>query len=431
LKTDLVITGARQLLTLAGPDRPRRGGELSDLGLVEDGVVAAWRGKIVAAGTADEVMPLLETDSETVEIDTGGALVMPGFVDPHTHALFGRYRADEFALRVAGTPYVEIAAAGGGIFASVSDFKSRTDTELLSLTLPRLRRMIGNGSTTIEVKSGYGLDLEQELRALSLISSLGKELEIELVPTFLGAHEITQDQSANRDEHIREICEKWIPAVAAQGIARYVDVFCEPTVFTLRESRQIMEAAAAAGLQQKIHADEIRPGYGAAALAAELGATSADHLIVMSPADMPVLAASETIAILLPATSLGLASTSFAPARQMIDQGIIPALATDFNPGSSCCESMSFVVSLACSALGMSPAEALTAATHNAAWACGQGGNTGSLVPGKRADILIVDCLDYREIPYHMGWNPVTRVFVSGREICFPKEQMRDIGKKN
>ncbi len=426
MKADLLIRGAGQLVTLAGPERPRRGAELTELGLVERGAVAARHGRIVAAGPEDKILAKVELLPDAELVDAQGALVTPGFVDAHTHALFGRYRAGEYELRVKGMPYVEIAARGGGIHASVSDFRARSGEELLAASLPRLRRMTLRGSTTIEVKSGYGLSLDEELRALRIIADLDKELHAILVPTFLGAHEVPAERREDRERYVAEICDDWLPAVARQGIARFCDVFCEPTVFTLDESERILLAARACGLGLKLHADEIEAGYGGAALAAKLGATSADHLIVMAPGDMAALAASGCIAVLLPATSLGLASTDFAPARAMIEAGVAPALATDFNPGSSCCESMPLVISLACSALGMTPAEALTAATVNAAWACGEGERAGSLAPGKRADLLVHDAGDYRELPYHMGFDPVVRVFASGRELGFPPSGLRD-----
>ena len=427
MRADLLIRGVGQLATLAGPERPRRGAELLDIGLIGGGAVAAYGGRIVAAGLEADVLRAAQPTAAARIVDACGALVTPGFVDPHTHGLFGRYRADEYAKRVAGVPYVEIAAAGGGIHASVGDFRERSDEALLALSRPRLRRLIANGSTTIEVKSGYGLSLEQELRSLRLISELGGELPATLVPTFLGAHEIPPEARGDRAAHVRAICEIWLPAAAAQGIARFVDVFCEPTVFTLAESEAILRAAGRLGLALKVHADEIAPGYGGAALAARLGAASADHLIVMAPSDMPLLAASETIGVLLPATSLGLGSTEFARARELVSAGVAIALATDFNPGSSCTESMSFILSLACSALGLAPEEALTAATHNAAWACGEQERCGSLVPGKRADLLIHDAADYRELPYHMGFNPVARVFASGEEVRFTAPELRDL----
>jgi imidazolonepropionase len=426
IEADWLLEGAGQLVTLCGPERPRRGAELADLGLVAGGAVAARHGRIVAAGPYDEVLASVILVPDASLVNAGGALVTPGFVDAHTHALFGRYRADEYDLRVKGAGYVEIAAAGGGIHASVEDFRRRSDDDLLELSRPRLRRMLRAGSTTIEVKSGYGLSLAEELRALHLIAQLDEELPAKLVPTFLGAHEIPPERRGDREGYVREICETWLPAVARQGIARFADVFCEPTVFTLEESRRILQKAAALGLGLKIHADEIAPGYGGAALAGQLNATSAEHLIVMSEDDMPALAAGETVAVLLPATSLGLASTAFAPARAMIEAGIAVALATDFNPGSACCESMSFVLALACSALRLTPAEALCAATHNAAWACGEGPHAGSLAPGKRADILIHDAEDFRELPYHMGFDPVARVYASGREVSERPAELRD-----
>ncbi len=427
MRADFILRNAGQLATLAGPDRPRRGAELSESGLVEGGAVASLEGRIVASGHEAEVLGAVTLGSDTTEVDARGALVTPGYVDPHTHALFGRYRADEYDMRVAGRPYTEIAAAGGGIHASVRDFRERDDVDLLALTRPRLARMIMAGSTTIEVKSGYGLSLEEELRAMLLVDRLEGEMPATLVPTFLGAHEIpAEHRGAGREAFIREICEQWIPAAAAQGIARFVDVFCEPTVFTLEESEVILTAARNAGLGFKIHADEIEAGYGGAALAARLGAVSADHLIVMDDCDMAALADSNTVAVLLPATSLGLATTDFAPARKLLEAGVALALATDFNPGSSACESMGFVLSLASSAMRLTPAEALCAATHNAAWACGEGESAGSLTVGKRCDLLIHDAADLRELPYHMGFPSVARVFTRGEEVCFSPEELRD-----
>jgi len=427
MRADFLLRNAGQLATLAGPERPRRGDELGEIGLVAGAALAAFEGRVVAAGPEASVLSAVEPTPGAVEIDAGGALVTPGYVDPHTHALFGRYRADEYAMRVAGRPYAEIAASGGGILASVRDFRERADAELLALSRPRLRRMIMAGSTTIEVKSGYGLSLEEELRALLLIERLDGEMQARLVPTFLGAHEIPEEhRGEDREEFIREIRERWIPAVADQGVARFADVFCEPTVFTLEESEGIMAAAREAGLGLKLHADEIAEGYGGAALAARMGAASADHLIVTAERDLAALAASDTLAVLLPATSLGLVSTEFAPARKMVEAGVAVALATDFNPGSSACESMGLALSLASSALRLTPAEALTAATVNAAWACGEGGEAGSLEPGKRADLLVHDAADYRELPYHLGFPSVARVFAGGEEVDFPPGELRD-----
>ncbi len=426
MKAELLIRGIGQLATLAGPAGPRRGAALDDAGLVTGGALAVGGGRILAAGPEAAVLATLAPGPGCREIDAGGALVTPAYVDPHTHALFGRYRADEFAQRVAGLPYMEIAAAGGGIHASVADFRARSDAELLALSRPRLKRMMASGSATIEVKTGYGLDLEQELRALRLIAALAEELPATLVPTFLGAHEIPPARRGDHAAFVEEIVSAWLPAVAEQGIARFADVFCEPGVFTLEDSERILAAARALGLGLKIHADEIAPGYGGAALGARLGAVSADHLIVMAERDIAALAASPTVAVMLPATSLGLASTQFAPARRLVDAGVALALATDYNPGSSCCESMGLVLSLAASALRLRPAEALCAATHNAAWACGEGEATGSLVPGKRADFILHDAADLRELPYHLGFASPRLVAAGGQILDFPAETLRD-----
>jgi len=425
-KAELIVRGIGQLATMAGPVGPRRGAAMGNAGLVSGGALAVGEGRILAAGPEAGVLAACRPAPDCQELDAGGALVTPAYVDPHTHALFGRYRADEFALRVAGVSYMEIAAAGGGIHASVADFRERSDAELLALSRPRLMRMMLAGSATIEIKTGYGLDLEQELRALRLIAALAEELPATLVPTFLGAHEVPPARRGDREAYVEEIVSEWLPAVARQGIARFADVFCEPGVFTLDDSARILTAAQQLGLGLKIHADEIAAGYGGAALGARLAAVSADHLIVMAERDIAALAASPTVAVMLPATSLGLASTQFAPARRLVDAGVALALATDYNPGSSCCESMGLVLSLACSALRLTPAEALCAATHNAAWACGEGEATGSLLPGKRADFILHDAADLRELPYHLGFASPRRVAARGRFLDFPAESLRD-----
>ncbi|MDP6418144.1 MAG: imidazolonepropionase [Candidatus Krumholzibacteria bacterium] len=427
MKADFLLSNCGQMATLQGPKGPRRLSTMDEPALLENAALASFEGRILAVGSSADVLKKIELLPGAREEDAGGALVTPGFVDPHTHALFGRYRYEEYDLRVRGRAYTEIAAAGGGIHASVRDFRERSDGELLELSRPRLNRMMQAGSTTIEIKSGYGLSLEEELRAMSLIGQLSKEVPAQIVPTFLGAHEIPEEfRGEKREDYLRSLCEEWIPAAAEQGIAAYVDVFCEPTVFSLEESRRILEAARSHGLGRKIHADEIEASYGGAALAAELGAVSADHLIVMNPDHARNLANSSTLAVLLPATSLGLATTEFADARSLIEAGVAVALATDFNPGSSCCESMGTVLSLACSALRMSPAEALCASTYNAACACGEEEYRGSLDAGKRADFLIHDAGDYRELPYHLGFPSVQRVFIGGREVRIPASSLLD-----
>jgi imidazolonepropionase len=351
-------------------------------------------------------------------VDCARGVLTPGLVDSHTHAIFGRPREAEQELRAAGVGYLEVAKRGGGIHSSVRDLRARGEDELVALAAERLRRLAAHGTTTIEVKSGYGLTLEAELRTLRVIRRLAAELPVRLVPTFLGAHEIPleyREAPRTREEYLDLVIREMIPAVAAEGLARFCDVFCEPGVYTAAESRRVLGAARAAGLALKLHADELENGA-AAELAAELAATSADHLAAVSPAGIAALAAAGTVATLLPGTMLFLGRTKQAPARALIEAGCAVALASDFNPGTSPTVNFPLVMTLGVSQLRLSAAEAFVAATVNGAAALGLAAEVGQLAPGYVADLALFDVRDHREVPYWYGDRRCVATWVAGRE---------------
>lgn len=416
LHADLVVTGCKQLVTLAKPDRlPRVGAELRDLGIVEDGALAVADGRLVAVGRRDAVLAAVSVSAQTREVDAGGAVVMPGFVDCHTHAAFAEYRLDEYEWRVAGTPYAEVAARGGGIAKSVEHVRRTPEASLLESTRRRVRSAIRHGTTTIEIKSGYGLDLEHELKQLRVVRALREELPIGVVATFLGAHAVPREAAADRERYVQALIHEMIPRVAAERLAEFNDVFCEVGAFSREETERILRSGQRAGLKARMHADELTD-MGAAELAASLGAVSADHLKKTSDRGIDRMAKAGVFGVLLPGTSFGLPSLDFAPARRMVDAGMRLAIATDFNPGSSTSESMPMMNSIACSHMRLSPAEALSMTTYNPAFVLEREGDVGSLEVGKRADFLVLGAEDFREVANHFGVNPVERVFVAGRE---------------
>lgn len=395
----LLFVNARQVVTCAGAARARRGDELRDAGVVEGVAVLVHGDTIAAVGTERE---LRAAAPAATAMDCGGGVLTPGFVDSHTHAIFGRPRFEEHELRASGVGYMEIARRGGGIHASVRDLRSRSEDELLSLAIPRLRRLAGSGVTTVEVKSGYGLSLDDELKTLRVIRALQARLPMRIVPTFLGAHEIPmeyRETAARRREYLDLLIGEMLPAVARERLARFMDVFCEPGVYTVAESRELLLAARAHGLELKLHADELEGG-GGAELAAELGATSADHLAAISDAGIRALASSPTVATLLPGTMLFLGKTRHAPARALVDGGVAVALATDFNPGTSPTTNFPFLLTLGVSQLGLSVAESLLAGTVNGAAALGLAHVTGQIAVGFSADLALHDVGDVRELPY-------------------------------
>ena len=397
-----VFVNAAEIVTVAGPPRGRRGAEMSDAGVLRECGVAVRDGRFVMLGHDDE---LWRAFPGATIVDCGRGLLTPGLVDSHTHAVFGAGRFAEHELRATGVPYAEIARRGGGIHASVRDVRGRSDAELIALAVPRMQRILASGVTTVEVKSGYGLSLEDELKLLRVIRALTRRLPCRIVATFMGAHEIPLEARARergREEYIRTVTHEMIPAVASEGLAQFADVFCEPGVYTVSETRTILEAARAHGLGLKLHADELEQS-GGAELAAELGAMSADHLAAISDRGVAALAASETVATLLPATMLFLGRDARAPARRLMEQGAAVALATDFNPGSSPLTNIGVVMSLGVSVLGMRVAEALVATTVNGAAALGLASETGQIAPGFDADLALWDAHDHRELAYWFG----------------------------
>jgi imidazolonepropionase len=414
-EADLLVSNCSQLVTLRNSTpTPRRGDALGDIGIIPDGAFAARDGRILAVGTPSEVEAAAPPAADCTFIDAGRSVVMPGFVDCHTHTVFAHYRLQEYEWRIQGKAYADIAKAGGGIAKSVSDLRKMTEEELLAVSRRRLNGCIRNGSTTIEIKSGYGLDLEHELKQLRVIRELGKRSPATIVPTFCGAHSVPAEYDGKREEFINLLIETMIPEVASQGLAEYIDVFCETGVFSVQEAERILRSGNQSGLKARLHADELSD-TGGADLAVRLGAVSADHLTKISPENIRRLAGSSIIAVLLPGTSFGLPSLHFAPAREMIEKGVAIALASDFNPGSSPSESMSMMIAIACSHMKLSPAEAIAAATYNPAFVVGREHEAGSLEAGKRADFLLLACEDYREIPYRFGINPVEQVFIGGK----------------
>ncbi len=358
----------------------------------------------------------IDLPAADVEIDCRGKLVTPGFVDCHTHPVFANGRQEEFAQRLAGASYEEIAAAGGGISSSINGVRSTDKEELIRLTAKRLDRFLHLGTTTIEAKSGYGLELDSELKSLEVLGELNASHPIDICPTFLGAHDFPPEFTVERGAYVDLICDEMIPAVSRQGIARFCDVFCEEGYFTVEQARRILSTARKYGMIPRLHADEFLDS-GAAALAAEVGAVSADHLMAVSPEGIAALAATGVIATLLPGTTFFLGKDTYAPARVLLDCGIRVALATDFNPGSCHIQSMPFIISLACIYLGMSVEDALTASTYRAAESLQLENQVGSLEPGKQADIIIWDLESLLEIPYNVTDIPIINVFKKGHPI--------------
>ena len=410
-----LVLNLSQVVTCAGPARARRGAEQADAG-VRDGVGVAFssEGRILAVAPDAE---LRAAYPDALVVDGAQGVLTPGWVDSHTHAIFGRARYEEQELRAAGVGYLEIARRGGGIHSSVRDLRTRSADDLVALAAARLRRLAAHGTTTVEVKSGYGLSLASELTTLRVIRRLAAELPLRLVPTFLGAHEVPleyRETSRARDEYIALVTGEMIPAVAAEGLARFCDVFCEPGVYTADESRRILGAARAAGLALKLHADELENGA-AAELAAELGATSADHLAAISETGVRALAAAGTVATLLPGTMLFLGRSKQAPARALIEAGVPVALASDFNPGTSPTVNFPLVLTLGISQLRLSAGEAFIAATVNGAAALGLADRVGQIAPGFEADLALFEVQDHREIPYWYGDHRCVRSWVRGR----------------
>jgi imidazolonepropionase len=411
MNKSLAIIGASQLVTLAGPGRPRTGAEMRELAIIDKGAMLIRDGRIVHIGANCEIEKLIDVDCHVVY--AAGRVVMPGFVDAHTHPVFAGNRADEFEMRAAGKSYQEIATSGGGIRSTVRKTRAASEDELFAASKRYCEWFLRSGTTTIEAKSGYGLTLEDEIKMLRVIRRLDEETPLRLVPTLLGAHALPDEYKDNRSGYVDLIVNEMIPMVAREGLARFCDVFCESGAFDVDESRRILQAAQAQGMGLRVHADQFTRS-GGAQLAAELGAGAADHLERSGRHEISALKSANVQPILLPASVLMTGSHHYPDARAMIDEGLAVVLATDFNPGTSPTPSMLLVLTLASTQMKMSPAEALTAATINAAYSLGLGDEIGSLEAGKRADFVIHDCEDYRELGYFAGIEHPVAVYVEG-----------------
>lgn len=415
---DLLIHSAGQLCVVPTHDEsPQRGAALGDLGLIPDGALAARNGRVVAVGPSAELRARFQAETT---IDAGGRCVMPGFVDPHTHLPWAGDRAGEFEQRLAGATYMEIMNAGGGIMSTVRNTRQAGIDELVADNLPRLTRMLRHGTTSAEAKTGYGLDTATEIKQLDAIVALAMAQPVELTPTYLPAHAVPAEYRGDTEGYVRLVIDEMLPAGAAwmheRGISLFCDVFCEDGAFDLEQTRRILTAAAALGYRLKVHADEF-VGLGGTKLAVELGATSADHLVMTPEADIIALGRGDTLAVGLPGTPFGLAHKEYTPARAILAAGGALALATDLNPGTTWCESMQMVIALACRYMGLTQAQAIVAATLNAAFAIGRGHDVGSLAPGYQADILILNVADYRQVGYRYGTNLVETVIKRDRIV--------------
>ncbi|MDL2271598.1 imidazolonepropionase [Desulfovibrio sp. OttesenSCG-928-I05] len=400
-----------RVVTPRDAGRPLSGKDQGSVLAIEDAALLVEDGRLLAVGPRAEVASLPEA-AGAVQEDLGGACVVPGFVDPHTHMCFAARREEEFSMRLAGKTYLEILDQGGGILSSVKAVRSASDDELFAVTRQNAMNALSSGTTTVEVKSGYGLDTETELRMLRCIKRLRENTPLDVVSTFMGAHAIPMEYKERSHEFVDLIINEMLPAVAGADLAVFCDIFCETGVFSVEESRKILTAARAKGFKLKIHADEVND-LGGAALAGEVTAVSAEHLLAAGDKGLESMAASGTIAVLLPGTAYSLRKP-YARARHMVDLNVPVALATDCNPGSCFCESMPFVMGLAVLCMGMSPEEALTGCTLNAAYAIGMEKSVGSLEKGKNADFLVLDGKTPATVPYHAGGRSVARVYKRG-----------------
>jgi imidazolonepropionase len=408
----LAFLHASQLVTLAGPKRPRIGKELSELGIIRDGGLLIRDGKIDVVGPSDEIEKK-STDAEVV--DLGGRVVLPGFVDAHTHLVFAGNRLDDFERRARGESYEQIAKAGGGIWSTVEKTRAASEADLFGQATKHAEWFVKCGTTTVEAKSGYGLTLDDEVKILRVMQRLNQETPLEVVPTFLGAHAVPRDSSAG--EYVDLVINEMLPRVAKEKLAEFCDVFCERGYFDVEQSRKILSSAKKLGLKLRGHVDQLT-NSGGAKLMAELGAATADHLEKTDELGIGALKAANVQPVLLPGSVYALGSTSYPRGREMIEAGLPVVLATDFNPGSSPTPSMPMVLSLACTQMKMSPAEAITASTINAAYSLSRD-DIGSLEAGKAANVAVFDCEDHRELAYWFGLPQTHVVYVRGKQISF------------
>jgi imidazolonepropionase len=412
--SSLAVLHASQLITLAGPPRARSGKEFGEVGIIPDGGLLAAEGKISCVGSTAEIGKLCQSNTEVV--DARGCVVLPGFVDAHTHLVFAGNRLEDFESRARGETYEQIAKRGGGIQTTVQATRAASEDDLFALAKKRARWFLHNGTTTVEAKSGYGLTLKDELKILRVIRRVGAETQLQTVPTFLGAHAFPPEFRDNHDGYISLIIDKMLPAIGQEKLAEYCDIFCEQNYFDVDNSRRVLTAAKQQGLKLRMHVDQLSNG-GGAKLAADLGATTADHLEQTAADDISALTKAGVQPVLLPGSVYALGSKKYPAARQMIDAGLAVVLATDFNPGSSPSTSMPMMLSLAVTQMRMNPAEAITAATINAAASLDRVDKIGSLERGKLANFVIYDCDDYRELSYWFGLSLVRDVFVQGVRV--------------
>ena len=420
MEGNLIIKNAAELVTVGGGSQPKRGTAMGDLGIISDGALVIENGIITRVGKTDEVLPGLDEAAFSV-IDATGRAVLPGFVDAHTHFVFGGFRAEEFSWRMRGDTYMEIMERGGGIVNSVEATRNATKEQLIGSGKKRLDSMLSFGVTTVEGKSGYGLDLRTELKQLEVMGELNAVHPVDIVPTYLGAHTVPREFEGDSDGFIDYLIRDSLPEVARLKLAEFCDVFCEKGVFTIEQSRRLLEVARSRGLKLKIHADEMTD-LGGAALAAELGAVSADHLLYASDKGIEAMSRAGVVAVLLPGTAFSL-KEPYARARFMIDSGCAVALATDMNPGSCFSESIPLIFALATLYMGMTPEEAVTALTINGAAAIGKAERIGSLEVGKAGDAVVLEFPSYLYIPYHVGVNSVDKVIKSGNLIVDKSEK--------
>lgn len=411
---DLVIENAAQILTLRGGGNAARAED--KLAVVPGGAIACREGRIVWVGPGREISRQVDFSGNPLRIDASGKTVLPGFIDAHTHPVFAGTREAEFEMRLQGRTYREIAAGGGGILSTVQKTRRAAKEELLAAGRKYLDQMLSLGTTTVEGKSGYGLSLADEIKILEVLRDLGRSHPVEVIPTFLGAHEIPPEYAGRKEDYVRLVTEEMIPAVAERKLAVFCDVFCEEGVFSPEESRRILQAGKRFGLAPKIHADELSP-LGGAELAAEVGAVSADHLLFAGNRGIERMAEAGVAAALLPGTAFFLFLGRYAPARRMIELGVTVALASDFNPGSCMTQSLPLIATIACTQMRLTPAEAVLGITLNAARALKREAEIGSLEAGKQADLVILDVPDYRHLVYHFGINHVWKVVKKGKVV--------------
>lgn len=421
MHADLVVSNIGQLVTCASHDGPKRGAAMRDVGVIQNAAVAVANGKFVAVGDSSEILDQFSFDSM---VGAEGCVVCPGFVDPHTHIVFAGDRLDEFELKLKGADYLAILQSGGGIISTVERTRKASVDELTWAGISRLEKMVECGTTTCEVKTGYGLDTETELKMLEVIEALDRDYPIEIVPTFLAAHAVPPEFKGEADRYVDLICDEMLARAwswyersrFADRVPFFVDVFCEKNAFDLEQSRRIFETATGLGFTVKAHVDEFT-NLGGSRMAIEMGATSIDHLDAISDDEVELLASSSTVGIVTPTVNFNFGSTHYADARKMIDRGCAIALSTDFNPGSAPCPSQPMSMSIACRYQKLLPSEALNAATINAAHAIGLGSELGSIEVGKTADLQILNCKDYRLVAYEFGRSLVEAVFKKGEFI--------------